>query len=110
AANLDRARDTKDSFNSIVAILQDANVSMKKIDTAIDGIRTAGSSVKKNMDVIDSMSNTTKSRLDEITISVSEMGLQSEHLSRTANDLRVMAANQNTVFSQVSVKDAVKAP
>lgn len=109
AANLDRARDTKDSFNSIVAILQDANVSMKKIDTAIDGIRAAGSSVKKNMDVIESMSNTTKSRLDEITISVSEMGLQSEHLSSTANDLRVMAANQNTVFSQVSVKDAAKA-
>lgn len=107
-ANLDRARDTKNSFNSIVSVLQDANVSMKKIDTAIDGIRAAGSSVKKNMTIIEDMSNTTKNRLDEITISVSEMSLQSEHLSKTANDLRVMTVNQNTVFSQISVKDADK--
>ncbi len=107
-ANLDRARDTKNSFNSIVSVLQDANVSMKKIDTAIDGIRAAGSSVKKNMTIIENMSNTTKNRLDEITISVSEMSLQSEHLSKTANDLRVMTVNQNTVFSQISVKDAEK--
>ncbi len=81
---------------------------MKKIGTAIDGIRAAGSSVKKNMTIIENMSNTTKNRLDEITISVSEMSLQSEHLSKTANDLRVMTVNQNTVFSQISVKDAEK--
>jgi methyl-accepting chemotaxis protein len=108
SANLDRALDTKNAFDDIVSTLQEANSSMDRIDTSINGIRSSGESVKKNMDVIESMSNTTKNRLDEITVSVSEMSLQSEHLSQTANDLRAMAMNQSIVFSQVSVKEAAK--
>jgi len=104
-ANLDRARDSKTSFDSIVTVLQDANTAMGKIDVAVKGIGMSGVSVKKNMDMIEEMSDTTVNRLEEITISISELGLQSEHLSTTANDLRVMAANQDTVFSQLSVKE-----
>lgn len=109
SANLDRALDTKNAFDDIVSTLQEANSSMDRIDTSINGIKASGVSVKNNMDVIESMSNTTKNRLDEITVSVSEMSLQSEHLSQTANDLRAMAMNQNIVFSQVSVKETAKA-
>ncbi len=109
SANLSRALDTKNSFDDIVTTLQEANDSMDRIDSSINGIRASGVSVKKNMDVIESMSNTSKSRLDEINVSVSEMSLQSEHLSQTANDLRAMAMNQSIVFSQVSVKETAKA-
>jgi len=104
-ANLERASHTKASFDSIVSTIADANQAMKRIDDAVEGIRAAGSSVKGNMTAIENMSKTTQNRLDEITVSVSEMNIQSQHLSKTANDLREMTVNQNIVFSQVSVRD-----
>jgi hypothetical protein len=59
------------------------------------------------MDVVERMSGTTGNRLEEISVSIDELGRQGGHLSKTANDLRVMAADQGIVFSQLSVNDAV---
>ncbi len=105
AANLDRTRDTKASFDSIVTVLNEANQSIKRIDGAVGGIRDAGAGVKTNMDAIEGMINTTVNRLEEITISVGEMAIQSRQLSETANDLQNMTVNQNLVFSQISVRE-----
>ena len=69
------------------------------------GIVGMGASVKENMDAIDRMSDTSANRLDEIAVSVGELGLQGSTLSETANDLRQMAANQELVFSHLSVKE-----
>ena len=51
------------------------------------------------MDVIDRMSDTSVSRLDEISVSISELSVQGSHLSTTANELREMAANQEVVLT-----------
>jgi hypothetical protein len=69
------------------------------------GIGNAGVGVKENMDIIDRMSDTSVRRLDEISLSVGELGIQGTQLSETANGLRVMASNQDIVFSQLSVRE-----
>jgi methyl-accepting chemotaxis protein len=103
--NLKQAADTQKAFESISSGLEESSSAVERIRTSVGGIVSAGSGVKTNMNVIEKMSNTIDSRLDEITVSISELGRQGSHLSETANDLRVMAANQNIVFSQLSVKE-----
>lgn len=105
SGTLDRAQATKRSFESISSVISAANAEISRIETSMAGIVGMGASVKENMDAIDRMSDTSANRLDEISVSVGELGLQGSNLSETANDLRQMAANQELVFSHLSVKD-----
>lgn len=102
---LDRAQEAKRAFESISFVVQEANGAISKIEQVVGGILTTGKSVKENMDVIDEMSSTSVNRLDEITLSIAELTNQGAHLSITANELREMAANQEVVFDQLSVRD-----
>jgi len=108
SGTLDRAQATKRSFESISSVIAAANDEISRIEKSMDGIVGMGVSVKANMDAIDRMNDTSANRLDEISVSVGELGLQGAGLSETANDLRQMAANQELVFSHLSVKDASK--
>lgn len=103
--NLEQTLDTQRSFESISSELQESSASIERIKSSVGGIAAAGSGVKENMDAIARMSDTTVRRLDEISVSISELERQGGHLSETANGLRVMAADQTVVFSQLSVKE-----
>jgi methyl-accepting chemotaxis protein len=103
--NLSQTLDTQRSFESISAGLQESSSSVERIKQSVGGIASAGSGVKQNMDAIALMSDTTVRRLDEISLSISELERQGGHLSETANELRMMAADQTVVFSQLSVKE-----
>ena len=105
--NLEQAILARKSFESIASMLNESSASIERIKYSVGGIAQAGSSVKANMDVVERMSDTTGNRLEEISVSIDELGRQGGHLSKTANDLRVMAADQGVVFSQLSVNDAV---
>ena len=102
---LGRAQDTRRAFDSISSVVEEANAAIAKIEQAVEGILATGRVVKENMDVIDRMSDTSVNRLDEISVSISELSLQGSHLSTTANELREMAANQEVVFDQLSVRE-----
>ncbi len=56
------------------------------------------------MNEIESMSDISISRLEEISSSVNELIEQSKILSNTAHNLSLMTASQESVFSQLSVK------
>lgn len=103
--NLEKAQQAQKSFESISSVLHESSSSIERIKDSVGGIASTGSSVKSNMDIIGKMSNTTVSRLEEISVSMSELEIQGGHLSQTANNLREMAANQDIVFSQLSVKE-----
>ncbi|HPX27174.1 MAG TPA: hypothetical protein PLG87_10245, partial [Treponemataceae bacterium] len=60
--------------------------------------------VKQNMNEIESMSNSSINRLEEISLSVNELIEQSKILSKTAHNLSTMTASQESVFSQLTVK------
>ncbi len=104
--NLEEAILAKKSFDSIAHSLAESGGAVESIRETASGLSRLGIGVKANMDAIERMSNTTGDRLEEISVSISELSRQGEHLSRTANDLRVMAADQGVVFSQLSVNDA----
>ena len=105
AETYQRAQNTRQAFESISSVVEEANAAIGKIEQAVEGILATGRVVKENMDVIDRMSDTSVSRLDEISVSISELSVQGSHLSTTANELREMAANQEVVFDQLSVRD-----
>lgn len=105
AETFQRAQETRKAFDSISSVVEEANAAIAKIEQAVEGILVTGRVVKENMDVIDRMSDTSGSRLDEISVSISELGIQGSHLSTTANELREMAANQEVVFDQLSVRE-----
>lgn len=105
SGTLDQAQHARKAFEEINQVLQDANESINGIGHSVGGIVSAGDLVKKNMDAIETMSSTSVSRLEEINVSVKELEIQGAHLSKTANDLRIMAENQQIVFSQLSVKE-----
>lgn len=105
AETFQRAQETRKAFDSISSVVEDANTAIGKIEQAVGGILATGRVVKDNMDVIDRMSDTSVSRLDEISVSISELSIQGAHLSTTANELREMAANQEVVFDQLSVRE-----
>lgn len=107
SSNLDQTLQARKSFESIASVLSEANASIESIGHSVGGIVNSGTSVKVNMDVIEKMSNTSVNRLEEISVSIAELALQAGQLSGTANDLRLMAINQDTVFSQLSVKETV---
>ena len=104
--NLEQAILARKSFESIASMLNESSASIERIKYSVGGIAQAGSSVKANMDVVERMSDTTGNRLEEISVSIDELGRQGGHLSKTANDLRVMAADQGVVFSQISVNES----
>jgi len=106
--NLEQALLARRSFESIASVLSESNSSIERIRNSMSGIAVNGSGVKVNMDMIEKMSNTTGNRLEEISVSIAELSRQGGHLSSTANDLRVMAADQSVVFSQLSVNDEKK--
>ncbi len=105
AETFQRAQQTRKAFDSISSVVEEANAAISRIEQAVDGILATGRIVKENMDVIDRMSDTSVNRLDEISVSISELSIQGTHLSTTANDLREMAANQEVVFDQLSVRE-----
>lgn len=102
---LANAQDSKRSFETISSVIGEAGRQIARIEDSMEGIAKAGVGVKQNMDMIDRMSNTSVSRLDEITVSVGELGIQGTQLSQTANELRSMATNQDIVFAQLSVRE-----
>ncbi len=105
AKNLEQARSAQQSFSSINSALGEAQSSIDRITRALEGVADFGVTVKDNMEAIDKMSRTSMNRLEEISVSVDELSLQGSHLSETANDLRVMAEDQESVFSQLTVME-----
>jgi methyl-accepting chemotaxis protein len=103
--NIEQSTGARKSFESIASTLEESNGSVERIKGTVSGIAAFGSSVKTNMGVIEKMSDATGSRIEEISVSIGELGLQGAHLSSTANGLRLMAAEQGEVFSQLSVRD-----
>lgn len=104
--NLEEALVARKSFESIARGLSESNQSIERIKESVSGISSLGTGVKSNMDIIERMTNATGNRLEEITVSIEELSRQGGHLSETANDLRVMAADQGVVFSQLSVTES----
>ncbi len=105
SGTLEHAQESKRSFESIASVVGESNRQISRIEESMAGIGNAGVGVKENMDIIDRMSDTSVRRLDEISLSVGELGIQGTQLSETANGLRVMASNQDIVFSQLSVRE-----
>jgi methyl-accepting chemotaxis protein len=104
SGNLDQTLRAKRSFESIASAIRDVNSAIGSIDESMNVIAAAGDGVKVNMDVIESMSESSVRRLEEISSSVGELSAQSQSLSLTANRLSAMTASQESVFSQLSVK------
>jgi methyl-accepting chemotaxis protein len=104
--NLSDALVARESFESIARSLSESTRSVDSIRESVSGLARLGSDVKANMDAVERMADATKNRIEEISVSISELSEQGGHLSRTANDLRVMAADQSLVFSQLSVNEA----
>lgn len=102
--NLNQTLHAKQSFESIASAIRDVNSAMGSIEESMNVIAAAGDGVKVNMQVIESMSDSSVRRLEEISSSVGELSEQSQSLSLTANRLSAMTASQESVFSQLSVK------
>ena len=103
--NLEQAQIARKAFESIAEVIQQVNTAINRIEGSMQGIAAAGRSVKTNMDVIEDMSNNSVNRLEEISTSIGELGIQGGHLAETANHLRSMALSQDSVFSQISIKE-----
>lgn len=101
--NMDKTINARNSFESIVSVIRDANTAISSIEKSVEGIVEAGRAVKQNMYEIETMSDSSISRLDEISSSVNELIDQSKILSKTAHNLSQMTASQESVFSQLSV-------
>ncbi len=106
--NLSDALVARESFESIARSLAESSRSVDSIRESVSGLARLGSDVKANMDAVERMADATKNRIEEISVSINELSEQGGHLSRTANDLRVMASDQSLVFSQLSVNEASK--
>ncbi len=103
--NLSDALVARESFESIARSLAESTRSVDNIRESVSGLARLGSGVKANMDAVERMADATGNRIEEISVSINELSEQGGHLSRTANDLRVMAADQSLVFSQLSVNE-----
>lgn len=104
-ANLDKTQRAKESFESIVHAIEEANKEISTIENSVMDIVEAGNGVKQNILAIEDMSNSSIRRLEEISSSVNEYVEQAELLSLTANNLSSLTTNQELVFSQLSVKE-----
>jgi methyl-accepting chemotaxis protein len=104
-ANMDQTLLARKSFESIVSVIQDANNAIGSIEDSVKGIVSAGNCVQTNMEAIETMSDTSASRLEEISSSVGELSAQSGNLSETAARLSTMTSSQESVFSQLSVRE-----
>jgi methyl-accepting chemotaxis protein len=103
--NAERAAKGQASFGAIVESLKRGSSAVQGIESAVDGIAQAGERVKDNMDTIEERIAKSADRLREISEAVTELGVQAAQLSNTTNALRDMAMNQETVFSQISVRE-----
>jgi len=102
--SMDKTVNAKKSFESIVSVIRESNSAIGTIEKSVEGIVEAGKGVKQNMNEIESMSNSSINRLEEISLSVNELIEQSKILSKTAHNLSTMTASQESVFSQLTVK------
>lgn len=102
--NMDKTLEARKSFESIVSVLHESNSAISGIGQSVEGIVEAGKGVKQNMNEIESMSNSSIERLEDISSFVKKLIEQSQILSQTAHNLSLMTASQESVFSQLTVK------
>jgi len=102
--SMDKTLNARKSFESIVSVIRESNSAIGTIEKSVEGIVDAGKGVKRNMNEIESMSDSSINRLEEISSSVNELIEQSKILSKTAHSLSIMTASQESVFSQLTVK------
>ncbi len=102
--NMDKTIEARKSFESIVSVLHESNSAISGIGQSVEGIVEAGKGVKQNMNEIESMSNSSIERLEDISSFVKKLMEQSQILSQTAHNLSLMTASQESVFSQLTVK------
>ncbi len=102
--NMDKTLDARKSFESIVSIIRESSDAITAIGRSVEGIVEAGKGVKDNMNEIESMSDNSIERLEEISSSVNQLMEQSKILSKTAHNLSQMTASQESIFSQLTVK------
>lgn len=102
--NIEKARLVQEAFSSIRKALGDAERSIEQINSSVAGVAIHSSTVKDNMSSIDQMSKNSVNRLGEISVSINELSLQSDYLAETANELKAMAEEQSSSFSQLYIK------